>query len=85
MLHFFANVAFQYKFVALVQSVGGQGFCKQMLHFGKKVCVRTDQQKKAILLGLLFRHILLLPIPPCQLVDETGLTYVDLSPAKDGL
>lgn len=42
MLHFLANVAFQYKFVALVQSVGGQGFCKQMLHLGEKVCVNTN-------------------------------------------
>ena len=84
MLHFLANVAFRYIFVALAQSVGGQGFYKQKLHLNGKVCIRMTN-KKAILLGLLFRQILLSPIPPCQLVDETGLTYVDLSPAKDGL
>ena len=45
MLHFLANVAFRYIFVALAQSVGGQGFCKQMLHFGKKyVCVSTNKK-----------------------------------------
>ena len=32
MLHFLANVAFRYKFVALAQSVEGQGFYKQKLY-----------------------------------------------------
>ena len=37
MLHFLANVAFRYKFVALAQSVERQGFYKQKLHLNGKV------------------------------------------------